>query len=50
MSYNQIRHLELLRRLKDLKIKGKSLYDKNQGELLSYRLAVEDHVFWKSRR
>ena len=53
MNYNQIRHLELLRRLQDLEKQGRSLYDENQDdylELLDYRATVQEHVFWKNRR
>jgi len=52
MTYNKIRHLELLRRFLDFKNQGKDLYRENRNEymeLLHYRGRSEDHVFWKSR-
>lgn len=48
MTYNKIRHLELLRRFLDFKKQGKDLYRKNRNEymeLLHYRGRLEDHAF-----
>ena len=53
MTYNKIRHLELLRRFLDLKNQGKDLYRENRNEymeLLHYRGRLEDHAFWKNRK
>jgi hypothetical protein len=53
MTYNKIRHLELLRRLLDFKKQGKDLYRENRNEymeLLHYRCRLEDHAFWKNRK
>jgi hypothetical protein len=53
MTYNKIRHLELLRRFLDFKNKGKDLYTENRDEymeLLHYRGRLEDHIFWKSKK
>ena len=53
MTSNKFRHLELLRRFLDFKKQGKHLYNENQDEyfeLLDYRCALEDHIFWKNRR
>ena len=44
--------MELLERLQDFEKQGKHLYDENQEEyleLLEYRVAVENHIFWKER-
>ena len=52
-DYNQSRYFELLKRSQNLEKQGKSLYDENQEdyfELLKYGAALEEHVFWKSRR
>lgn len=53
MTYNKSRHLELFKRFLDFQKQGKHLQDENQDEyleLLDYRCASEEHVFWKSRR
>lgn len=53
MTYNKIRHLELLRRFLDFKNQGKDLYKENRNEymeLLHYRGRLEDHAFWKNRK
>lgn len=52
MTYNKIRHLELLKRLLDFKKQDKHLYWENQDEymeLLHYRGRLEDHAFWNNR-
>lgn len=52
MNYNQIRHLELLKRLQDFEKQGKSIYIENQKdylELLDYNSATLEHILWKSR-
>jgi len=52
MTYNKIRHLELLRRFLDFKKQGKNLYRENRDEymeLLHYRCMLEDHAFWNNR-
>jgi hypothetical protein len=55
MTYNKIRHLELLRRFLDFKNQGKNIYDlylENQDEymeLQEYRCALYHHIFWKSK-
>ena len=52
MTYNKIRHLELLRRFLDLKNQGKDLYTENRDkymELQEYRCALYHHIFWKSK-
>jgi len=53
MTYNKIRHLQLLKRFLDLKNKGKDLYTENRDdymELLYYRSRLEDHIFWTNRK
>ena len=53
MTYNKIRHLELLRRFLDLKNQGKDLYRENRNEymeLLHYRGRLEDQAFWTNRK
>lgn len=53
MTYNKIRHLELLRRFLDLKNQGKDLYRENRNEymeLLHYGGRLEDHAFWKRKK
>jgi len=52
MTYNKIRHLELLKRFLDFKNKGKDLYTENTDEymeLQEYRCALYHHIFWKSK-
>lgn len=52
MTYNKIRHLELLKRFLDFKNKGKDLYTENRDEymeLQEYRCALYHHIFWKSK-
>ena len=52
MTYNKIRHLELLKRFLDFKNKGKDLYTENRDEymeLQEYRCALYHHTFWKSK-
>jgi hypothetical protein len=53
IKYNHIRHLELFRRLQNLKNQGKYLYRENQEkylELLNYRAIVQNDIFWKNKR
>ena len=52
MTYNKIRHLELLKRFLDFKNKGKDLYTENRDEymeLQEYRCALYHHIFWKNK-
>ena len=52
MKYNQKRHIELLKRSRDLKNKKKNLFIENQKEdfeLSEYNIAVEEHLFWQDR-
>lgn len=55
MTYNKIRHLELLRRFLDFKNQGKNTYDlyiENRDEymeLQEYKVALSHHIFWKRR-
>jgi len=52
ITYNYIRHLELFRRLQNLKNQEKSLYQENPEEyleLLTYRSIVQNHIFWEKR-
>jgi hypothetical protein len=55
MTYNKIRHLELLRRFLDFKNQGKNIYDlylENRDEYMEleeYRCALYHHIFWKSK-
>ena len=52
MTYNQKRHIELLKRLQDLKNQGKSFYQKSKDEYLElskYEGAIQSYIYWKSR-
>jgi hypothetical protein len=52
MSYNQKRHIELLKRLQDLKNQGKSFYQESKDEYLElskYEGAIQSYIYWKSR-
>jgi hypothetical protein len=52
MTYNKIRHLELLNHFLDLKKQGKDLYTENRDaymEFQEYRCALYHHIFWKSK-
>jgi len=52
ITYNKIRHLELVRHFLDLEKQDKNLYSENRDEyleLLKYRSVVYDHIFWESR-
>ena len=52
MTYNKIRHLELLKGFLDLKEQGKDLYGENRDqyiELLHYQGRLQDHAFWNNR-
>ena len=47
-----MKHVELLKRSRDLEKHGKSLYHENQEdhlELLKYGAAVENYIFWKKK-
>jgi hypothetical protein len=53
MTYNKIRHLELLRRLLDFKKQGKDLYREKRDEyfeLNRYQCMVNDCIFWTRRK
>lgn len=52
MTYNQKRHIELLKRAQDLDNQGKNIYFENQEEyfeLSEYNIAVQEHIFWQDR-
>lgn len=52
-EYDQKRHLELLKLSERLKSLGKSLYKEKKEdflELARYEAAIEEHIYWKSRR
>lgn len=52
MTYNNIRHLELLKCFLHLKGEAKDLYRENQAEYLelqNYRYALYHHIFWKKK-
>lgn len=52
MTYNQKRHIELLKRSQDLKNQRKNLFIENPEEdfeLSEYNITVEEHVFWQDR-
>ena len=52
MTYNQKRHIELLKGSQDLKNQGKTLFEesrKEDVELSEYNIAVERHLFWQER-
>jgi len=52
MTYNQKRHIQLLKRSQDLKNQGKNLFLENPEEdfeLSKYNIAVEEQVFWTHR-
>ncbi len=52
MTYNQKRHIELLKRSEDLKNLGKSFYQESKDEYLelsNYEGAIESYLYWKSR-
>jgi hypothetical protein len=52
MTYNQQRHIQLLKRSQDFKNQGKSFYNESQQESLelsSYNVAVEEKIFWQQR-
>ncbi len=52
MTYNQKRHIQLLKRSQDLKNQGKNLFLENQEEdfeLSQYNIAVYQHIFWQER-
>ena len=52
MTYNQKRHIELLKRLQDLKNQGKLFYQESKDEYLElskYEGAIQSYIYWKSR-
>jgi hypothetical protein len=52
MTYNQQRHVQLLKRSQDFKNQGKSFYKESPEESLelsSYNIAVEEKIFWQHR-
>ena len=52
MTYNQQRHLQLLKRSQEFKNQGKSFYKESREETLEfsgYNLAVEENIFWQHR-
>lgn len=52
MTYNQQRHIKLLKRSQDFKSQGKSFSKENPEESLelsSYNVAVEEKIFWQQR-
>ena len=52
MTYNQQRHIQLLKRSQDFKNQGKSFYKERPEESLelsNYNIAVQYHLFWEQR-
>jgi hypothetical protein len=52
MTYNQKRHIELLKRSQYLKDQGKSFYQENTDEYLElskYAGTIQSYIYWKSR-
>lgn len=52
MTYNQQRHVQLLKRSQDFKNQGKSFYKESPEESLelsSYNAAVEENILWQQR-
>jgi len=52
MTYNQKKHIELLKRSKDLKNQRKNLFIENREEdleLSEYNIAVKEYIFWQDR-
>jgi hypothetical protein len=52
MTYNQKRHIQLLKLCQDLKNQGKNLFLENQEEyfeLAKYNTAVAEQIFWQDR-
>jgi hypothetical protein len=52
MTYNQQRHIQLLKRSQDFKNQGKSFYKESPEEYLelsNYNAAVEQDIFWEQR-
>lgn len=52
MTYNQKRHIELLKRAKDLKNQGKSFYQESTNEYLElskYEGVIQSYIYWKSK-
>ena len=52
ITYNKKRHIELLKRLQDLKNQGKSFYQESKDEYLElskYEGAIQSYIYWKSR-
>lgn len=53
MTYNKIRHIELLKRFRDFENQRKDLYTENPDEymeLQEYRIALYNHVCWKRKK
>ena len=52
MTYNQKRHIQLLKRSQDLKNQGKNLFIENREEyfeLSKYNTVVAEQIFWQDR-
>ena len=52
MTYNQQKHIQLLKRYQDFKNQGKSFYKESpekNSELSKYNVAVEQNIFWQQR-
>lgn len=52
MTYNQKRHIQLLKRSQDFKNQGKDLFIENREEdfeLSKQNTAVAEHIFWQDR-
>lgn len=52
MTYNQKRHIQLLKLSQDLENQGKFLFKENPEESLelsNYNIAVQHHIFWQDR-
>ena len=52
MTYNQKRHIQLLKLSQDSKNQGKNLFKENREEFLelsNYNAAVEYHILWQDR-
>lgn len=52
MTYNQKRHIQLLKLAQDLDNQGKDFFKENREEYLelaNYNIAVEHHILWQDR-
>jgi len=52
MTYNQKRHIQLLKRSQDLQNRGKDLFIESEEEyfeLAKYNTAVAEQIFWQDR-